>query len=124
MNEIESYIHVMDNYSFVVEDNPSSRVPKLTTVLTSLPYSSRYNMEITNGVDVVECSIVNICGKLACVYQGDGVSDYAVKIKTSYTALATAVILWFMFIVTIIYNMFKLNVFSTKEEVDVKQEDN
>ena len=124
MSDLRSHIKVMDDYSFVVEDNPMSRIPNLITVVTSVPYSQRYNVEVKDSSGIINCEVVNICGKLSFVYQGDGVSDYSVRLKTAYGPLAFAISVWFISLAVVIYNICEKRTFTTKEEVDVKQEDN
>lgn len=120
MEEFKSHINNMDDYSFMVNDNPMSRLPNLVTVMTSIPYSSRYGVDVYCNESQVDASIVNICGKLAIVYQGDGVSDYSVRINSSYTVLLISISLWLIAMSVITYKMIKKNNITIKEEVDVK----
>ncbi len=124
INELRSHIKGMDDYSFVVEDNKMSSNPNLVTVVTSVPYSERYNVEVKDSSGIINCEVVNICGKLSFVYQGDGVSDYSVRIKTAYGPLAFSIVIWFISIAIVIYNICRKRIFTPIEEVDVKQEDN
>jgi len=121
---LKNHISSMDNYTFTVPDNEESEIPNIITVVTSLPYSERYSMTVESESGKTECTVINLCGKLACVFQGNGVSDYTVSIDSSFTSIGFAIIIWFISSLCIIFNIVKKNKGCTKEESDVKQENN
>ena len=121
MEQLRGAIHSMDGFEALIEGEPGSAYASFMTVVTSVPYGENYDIKVTGNGGRVSAETFGFAGRLAAVFQGDGSSDYMVKVTNSAAVPVVSVVLWVLSLGVILYNVF-IHKEMVRKEPDAQQE--
>ena len=77
------------------------------TVVTSVVYSSGYDISITGPEGRVSSETFSYAGKLAVTFNASGSYDYMVRIGASYVITIVTLSIWVLSSAIVVYNILK-----------------
>ena len=102
---LEGMMGQMNGFSGIVEGSDSLTTSGYMTIITSVPYSSNYDIRVANANGTMSSETFNYAGKLAVAFNNMSTSDVSFKISAPFALPLISVCVWVLSSIGVIYNI-------------------
>ena len=105
MGRLEGMMGQMNGFSGIVSGSDTLTSSGYMTIITSVPYSSNYDIRVANANGTMSSETFNYAGKLAVAFNNQSTSDISFKISAPFTLPLISAGIWCLSSIGVIYNI-------------------